>query len=643
MADLPVTPLADYGSLLSSIPLANSTIDTQTAQQGLTKAQVPMVQAQTQGIQLQNQRTKMLLDAIAQRQQSMDQSGTNNQAQQYPGAPNPVTRPTAGEGDLTLDDAGLDPASISSHAQQQYAVKKYYTPQEQSDTNNAPLYTALGMPGMRESAEASSQERFINQTSAAQLKADSAYKKAYAISTSDPGTALYAGLTGEPLGALAKTDPQAAAKLLALAKQKFPHDADKANKWADQMARTVANEIGNAVHQYSGRDIHIGEDKIAYDKATHQPLLNGNPEGLSAQQFADLETKAHATVERISHGAPTKMEQWEADGAASPAAWAIHTAAQARLAQSQAMGPVAAPTTSPQGGPLVQPPVSTAGSRASSPPPPQPATPSPAPAPVPAAPPSAAATPSGASAMPSNQLTPQEQAFIQKSPGMPAATDTGSRAPNKYEEGVATDVGKARGTLLASSIKAQQEANDTLATVARVNSLVSDPKMKLGPGSDFFAKTQTAVQTWGPRWVSEMMGDPSSYQVLKKVLTTDQLNTILKEFHNEGAQVRLGAYETRAIMNYMSANPELARAAIQKMMSWESADAQYNFHKGTTGIAYVNAGKDPTQFAYGGSFPRPTVDKPSSSARIIVTGKESYEALKKGDAYDWNGKYGVKS
>ena len=88
-------------------------------------------------------------------------------------------------------------------------------------------------------------------------------------------------------------------------------------------------------------------------------------------------------------------------------------------------------------------------------------------------------------------------------------------------------------------------------------------------------------------------------------------------------------------MNYMSANPDLAKSAIQQMMTWEGQDATYNFRKGTTGLAWVNAGKDPTQFNYGGVFPRPSVDKPLPNARPIEvkpsTGNDAAAGPKAGE------------
>src|SRR5205823_6648675 len=99
----------------------------------------------------------------------------------------------------------------------------------------------------------------------------------------------------------------------------------------------------------------------------------------------------------------------------------------------------------------------------------------------------------------------------------------------------------------------------------------------------------------------------------------------------------------RAIMNYMSANPNIAKGAIQQMMTWESADAGYKMDKAKTALAWVRANRDPLQFDYEGTFQRPSVEKPTTSARTLVLTPEDRAALTKGEKYISNGKYYTKS
>src|ERR1700675_4359552 len=92
MADLPVTPLADYGSLLSSYPQAQSNIQTQQAQQALTRAQIPLVGAQTSLMGAQAQRMQAQLGFLEQAQQTMAAANApnlNDSSAEYLGAPNP--------------------------------------------------------------------------------------------------------------------------------------------------------------------------------------------------------------------------------------------------------------------------------------------------------------------------------------------------------------------------------------------------------------------------------------------------------------------------------------------------------------------------------------------------------------------------
>src|SRR6266404_1596083 len=172
MADLPVTPLADYGSLLSSLPVAQSQIRTQATQQQLTQAQIPLVGAQTQGIQYQNQKMQAQLAILEQAQRVMSGPVVNNQYPQYQGAPNPLPpaseHPQAqlspqGEEPSTMADMGLDPQSIMSHAQQQYQVKDTWTPQENKMMEAAGLMEMAGLPNATANVQARHNNRITSE------------------------------------------------------------------------------------------------------------------------------------------------------------------------------------------------------------------------------------------------------------------------------------------------------------------------------------------------------------------------------------------------------------------------------------------------------------------------------------------------
>ncbi len=145
-------------------------------------------------------------------------------------------------------------------------------------------------------------------------------------------------------------------------------------------------------------------------------------------------------------------------------------------------------------------------------------------------------------------------------------------------------------------------AHDSLKDINQIVSLLSDPKLKLGPGSKPWADTETFLN----QWVGTPEGQAGAYQVLAKVLNASEMNDLLQKFHTEGAQVRLGAYESRLIMEKLAANPNLSRDAIQQMLKWQGSDAQYTLQKNNVASTAIKAGKNVGTFEtdYGKAFPK---------------------------------------
>jgi hypothetical protein len=108
--------------------------------------------------------------------------------------------------------------------------------------------------------------------------------------------------------------------------------------------------------------------------------------------------------------------------------------------------------------------------------------------------------------------------------------------------------------------------------------------LNTGPGAAEVSKFQTFLANWFGNGSDESKA--AAFQVLSKFLNADQMGSILDRFHNvDHAQVRLGAYESRLIIEQLAANPQMTRTAIQQMMNWEASDAKYDQNKARTAYA----------------------------------------------------------
>src|SRR6185437_10767167 len=88
------------------------------------------------------------------------------------------------------------------------------------------------------------------------------------------------------------------------------------------------------------------------------------------------------------------------------------------------------------------------------------------------------------------------------------------------------------------------------------------------------------------------------------------------QFHSEGAQVRLGAYESRLIMEKLAANPALTKDAIKQMLQWQTSNAQYEMEKAKVAGAVLEHGKSVENFnkKYGDAFPKQDIVDTTVSA-----------------------------
>lgn len=153
--------------------------------------------------------------------------------------------------------------------------------------------------------------------------------------------------------------------------------------------------------------------------------------------------------------------------------------------------------------------------------------------------------------------------------------------------------------------QSSSEASETLASINRIESVLKTPGITTGPGSSEYYKMRTFMN----QWFGTPAGQAPAYQVLSKFLNAEQMTGILKQFHGDGAQVRLGAYESRLIMEQLAANPQMTKEAINQMLSWQKSDAGYTLDKYNTAKAAIRSNKNVATFDtdYNTRFPKDKV------------------------------------
>ncbi len=622
MADIPYTPLADYGQLMQSYPLAQAQITNLQAQAGQANAQTGLIGQQTQGAAIANQKSNVQLDLIRQALNEPNQPAVNDQTPQTnasgetpyasggsgsgggggplmgeggaagtatdaatrsasttvararaagesmtptPGAEaaggEDDTVPTAAGGPSTSAAAsiGLDPAHVAKTAQQHFAVKDIWTQDELQKLDLARRMKMAGMPDTTQDVIAQHKARIDSTANRAQLQASDFYDQSSAIANAPDGQAL--STLRRIHGDMANAIDQLAEK-----KGWTPEQTD-------QIVRDYATEAGNAAHRYSGRDIEVGTDGVARDKQTNQPVLGGNPVGLSQKDWSDLGKAADQITTVTRNGKETQVPQWQADNATSKSQWVNTQAHQQAVAQGRVpnQGPNNAAATAPSTATAV----TTAPSRVRA----------------------------AVAGLPADKA-----AFIANGPDAPSFLNTGTSKPNPGDTEAQQNYMKQRSAQLKAAGEEQQTAQTTLVNASRASAAL-DKSTTLGPGSGGYAELQTVFRNWtGQQAADAIENSAAMRQLLGKELGQDQLNTILSKLHGEGAQVRLGAQESNLILGALSANPDLSRFATKQMLEWEKSDAQYSLDKAKSRRAWVNSGKDLEQFdaAYEDQYPRST-------------------------------------
>lgn len=246
MADIANLPMENYGQMLSTLPLANQQIQQSQSQQAVNQAEVPLIGAQAQGAELQNQYTAMRNAWLKQGMpflQQMQQNMAQGQQQQQ-GNLTDMVDPSTG--------AILDPSMIRMHAQQQFQVPNVWTPQQNAMLQWAAQGRLFGVPDLDTNIKMQHDAMYQTAAENAKVGANKAYQESSTIGKIDPSAPA-----GTVQQALRNINPQywMASQQL---KQKFGWD----DATTDRFIRNFEDERGNAVFQYTGMTPTMGRDGV---------------------------------------------------------------------------------------------------------------------------------------------------------------------------------------------------------------------------------------------------------------------------------------------------------------------------------------------------------------------------------------------
>lgn len=305
MADLPVTPLENYGSMLSALPLADSTIATQSAQQNLDRAQTGQVQASTQGTNIANQGAALKLGLLQ-----------NYYAQNQPGQQQQLPQQSASSG--SVGGTNFSPDQVTSGIISKYAPLPTAPPA--SAVAQDAYAKSISAP---ELAVATYKAQVDSANQQKQLGANSTYQMAETVASAPPGAAF---------DTFNRINPQAAASL------KAQHPSDDPDQ-LDADTRLLAQHTGIAVHQYTGRDTDF-QNGVLVDKKDGKPVL-GSEQVLTGLDAKGKESAFASANEQVQIGDKLPQPRWQAAGYPSAESYVI--AADKNARSSAANAPPAAP------------------------------------------------------------------------------------------------------------------------------------------------------------------------------------------------------------------------------------------------------------------------------------------------------------
>ena len=166
------------------------------------------------------------------------------------------------------------------------------------------------------------------------------------------------------------------------------------------------------------------------------------------------------------------------------------------------------------------------------------------------------------------------------------------------------------------------------------------------------SEIQTALGNMtGSQFVSMLGSNPAAYAMLQKGLGQQALNDRIQEQRTAGASVRMGAQTDNLILNYLSASPEMPKAAAEGILNWKLQQDQWELGRQNAIPTYLKSGYDARYFNNVYPNVRPmsgvltTTPPPGTTVPNEpkpVTSQAEYDALPKGESYLWNGRKLVK-
>lgn len=551
MSDISAQPIPDFGQLLNSYGKGQADIGLAQAQTGQAQANTGLAGAQTGLVQQQTQKAAFEVQMIKKAMASLDNMPT-------------------GQDEKSGEQANVDPAEtgVASSLNTKFQPPNPLGPPGLQQYING---TAWVNPAEAQRASEMRDKYVQAATLKNQNEANDIFQTATALTNSN------AGLDG----LLTTTHPGSYLNNVGKAIASMP---DKTPEEKDEMARTAIQSAAKYSHQYTGRDTEIVGDE-ARDKLTKQPVYGVPKAGPTAGEQIDIGKWANTPQTVTIDNRETSIKPKDL-GFKSYNDLTANKSVKFSVPPPGG-GSANAPSQAPPGQPSApgQPPAQGA-----------------APAPTrPMTPEQARNAPSAEGGAPIPGLKPEQSDFVKSQPpGFPQVT--GNQKLNT-DDMKAREIYREQAKKLSDSTNVEYtRAQDSVTQIGRINNLLQTPGLTLGPGSHEYSQFRTVLENW----TGTPSGQAGAYQILSKVLNASEMNDLLQQFHSEGAQVRLGAYESRLIMEKLAANPNLTKSAIQQMLQWQGSDAQYTMDKAKVAGALLQTGKSVANFdkQYGDKFPK---------------------------------------
>lgn len=551
MADISAQPVLDMGNLLTSFPRNQAGIENTQANTQLAGAQTELAGAQTGFAQQQTQKMAFEVNLMKQAMESLKTLPTGQDEK---------------SGEAVTDPTQTGVASLLNH--------KFQPPNPLGPPGMQQYINATAWVNPTESQRASDmRDKYVaGQLQKNQNEANDIFQTATALSESD------AGLDG----LLKTTHPGTTLNNIG---QAIASDKTMSPEQKDAAARQAIQAAAKYSHQYTGREVTQAGDQFV-DKTTGHPV-NAPTIGPTAGEKVDIGKWANT---------PQTVTIDNREASIKPKDLGIKSYSDLTKNKSIKFSspPPGAPTQSQSGVTVSRP--SSAVAPTTPPSSGQPAQPT-----TPMNPAQARNAPSGQGGATIPNLTPQQSDFVKNQPpGFPAIPNNQKLNPDDLKQ---RDIYRDQSKKMADTTNTEfMRAQDTVTQIGRINNLLQTPGLTLGPGSHEYSQLRTVLENW----TGTPSGSAGAYQVLTKLLNATEMNKLLDEFHSEGAQVRLGAYESRLIMEKLAANPNLTKGAIQQILQWQGSDAKYSMDKSKVAGALLQTGKSVANFEkeYGTQFPK---------------------------------------